>query len=352
MIKRIRSGVRNKGQDLRLVLDLKHKVRPKSFLLKPNAKYGHRLVVDLYPAGKKSTPTLTSRQFESRGGGRDVIVAIDAGHGGEDPGAIGYRGTLEKDVVLKVARRLKREVSRAPGMRPVMIRDGDYFVALRKRIDKARERRADILISIHADAFKDPRARGSSVYVMSADKTSTSETARLLAESENASDLIGGVTLGDKDDLVRTVLLDLSQTATIVSSLDAAGRVLKGLKRLGKVHRRQVEQAGFIVLKAPDIPSMLVETAFISNPKEERNLNNGHHQRRLAKAIFSGVRDYFQENPLPGTRLASSNKYVIKPGDTLSEIASSFNVNLRRLRDANGLRSDTLQVGKVLRIPL
>ena len=351
LVSNIRYAMRNK-QDLRVVLDLKSRVQPKSFLLKPNKSYGHRLVVDLVQTNKGKVAKVKSAP--SRGkpkGQRNIIIAIDAGHGGEDPGAIGYRGTKEKLVVMQLAQKLQRLIKREQGMRPVMIRTGDYYIGLKKRIAKARNSRADLFVSLHADAFRDKRARGSSVYVLSPNKTSTSETAKLLAASENSSDLIGGVSLDDKDDLVKSVLLDLSQTATVVTSLEAGAEVLKELKRVGKVHKRKVEQAGFVVLKAPDMPSMLVETAFISNPTEEKNLRSSAHQQKMAKAIMRGIRTYFSKNPVPGTRMAAS-RYTVKRGDTLSGIAQQFSVSTNDLRSANAINGSMLAVGKTLRIPL
>ena len=277
------------------------------------------------------------------------MIAIDAGHGGEDPGARGPRGTREKTVVLQIAKRLERLVDREPGFRAVMIREGDYFMPLRKRASKAHEHRADLFVSIHADAFHDRRARGSSVYVLS-QRGATSEMARILAETENAADLIGGVSLNDKDDLLKTVLLDLSQTASIEASMEVGENVLGHLRRLGKVHKRRVQQAGFVVLKSPDIPSILVETAFISNPGEERQLRNGKHQQNLATAILKGIKSYFRNNPPPGTLMAQ-RQHVIKRGDTLSEIAQRYDVSMNQLRVANGLKGNSLRIGDVLKIP-
>ncbi|MDZ7737172.1 MAG: N-acetylmuramoyl-L-alanine amidase [Gammaproteobacteria bacterium] len=212
-----------------------------------------------------------------------MIVAIDAGHGGEDPGAIGSRGTQEKEVVMEIASAASADkVNRRSGMRAVLTRDGDYFLPLRRRIEIAREHQADLFISLHADAFRDRRVHGSSVYVLSK-RGASSEAARWLAEQENASDLIGGVSLEDKDDVLKSVLLDLSQTGTLEVSIDVAERLINGLSRTGKVHRRDVQSAGFLVLKAPDIPSVLVEAAFISNPDEERKLRDKVHQERLAR---------------------------------------------------------------------
>ena len=351
------SGIRTAqrdGNDLRVVLDLKGAVQPKSFVLRPNEEYGHRLVIDLQDNDKKPAQTATTfKSISSASKARDIVIAIDAGHGGDDPGAIGPRGVKEKDVVLAIARKLKTLVDNEPGMRAVMIRDGDYFVGLKKRVKLAREiHRADFFVSIHADSFKDHRARGSSVYTLSSGG-STSEQARMLAEKENASDLIGGVSLDDKDDLLASVLLDLSSTATIEISTDVASRVLSGLKGVNKLHKSRVEQASFRVLKSPDLPSILVETAFISNPTEERQLQDPSHQTRMASAVMNGVRSYFQQNPPPGTVLAMNKQreHVISRGETLSEIAEQYRVSLDTLRSANNLRTSTLRVGQVLRIP-
>jgi N-acetylmuramoyl-L-alanine amidase len=344
-IKGIRYATRN-DSDLRIVLDASRPLRPKSFALKPYGEHGHRLVIDLqHKPGKKTVTAHVDKRPDKL---RDIVVAIDAGHGGEDPGARGYRGTREKDVVLAIARRLKQLVAREPGMKPVMIRDGDYYISLRGRIERARKQQADIFISIHADAFHNPRARGSSVYTLSR-RGATSEAARWLAESENKSDLIGGVRLDDKDDLLASVLLDLSQTASLEASLDVADNILGGLDKLGRLHKRRVQSANFLVLKSPDIPSVLVETAFISNPEEERKLRSPKHQQRIAHAMMNGIRGYFERFPPPGTRLA--RRHTIQRGDTLSEIAQRYNVSLNTLRKANGLRGDTLIIGKTLRIP-
>lgn len=351
------SGIRTAqrdGKDLRVVLDLKGPVQPKSFVLRPNEEYGHRLVIDLHDSAKKAQPvTTTIKSLSSRDKAREVVIAIDAGHGGDDPGAIGPNGVKEKDVVLAIARKLKTMVDNEPGMRAVMIRDGDYFVPLRNRVKLAREtHRADFFVSIHADSFNDNRARGASVYTLSP-RGASSEQARMLAEKENASDLIGGVSIDDKDDLLASVLLDLSQTATIEVSTDVASRVLRGLKGVNTLHKRKVEQASFRVLKSPDLPSILVESAFISNPSEERQLQQPVYQQKLATAVMEGVRGYFKQNPPPGTILAMNKRreHVISHGETLSEIAQYYQVSLDTLRSANNLRSNTLRVGQVLQIP-
>jgi len=352
VVSKLRSARRNHN-DLRMVLDLKSKVRPKSFLLKPTKQYGHRLVIDLSDTRVKSVPRVARDSINSsKGAPRDVIIAIDAGHGGDDPGASGPRGTREKHVVLAIARQLERLIKKEPGMRPVMIRTGDYYLGLRKRMQKAREMRADLFISIHADAFRNERASGSSVYVLS-QNGATSEAAQWLAKSENNADLIGGVSLDDKDDLLRSVLLDLSQNATIAASLDVGSSVLRELGGIGKLHKKRVEQAGFAVLKSPDIPSILVETGYISNKREERKLRDKAYQRKLAVAIRNGVRRYFAQNAPPGTRLAmGGQKHVIRRGETLSGIAQRYRVTQVALRNVNSLSNNRLKIGQVLRIPV
>lgn len=354
-VRGLRAGKREQG--LRLVLDLDQAVRPKSFVLQPNHEYGHRLVIDLAHTG--ATPSRAASGTTPRAvktapeGVRDLVIAIDAGHGGEDPGAIGKGKTREKEVVLAIARRLAAQVNAEPGMRAVLIRDGDYFIRLRDRIDLARQHKADLFLSIHADAFHDARVHGSSVYVLSR-RGASSEMARWIAARENASDLVGGVRLDDKDDLLTEVLLDLSQTASIEASMEVGAEVLKHFKQLGKVHKPAVQHAAFAVLRSPDIPSILVETAFISNPGEERKLRDSGHQERLARAMLTGIRSYFNQHPPPGTLMALRNdgrRHVVRSGDTLSHIARRYGVNLDSLRATNGLHNDRLLVGRTLTIP-
>mgnify|MGYP001815750843 FL=1 len=350
-IKNIRFARRGQD-DVRVVLDLKRKVKPKSFVLKPHREYGHRLVVDLVDSSGGAKPrNPVRRDTDIPDKPRDVIIAIDAGHGGDDPGAVGRRGTKEKDVVLGIARELKKLVDRQPGMQGKLVRNGDYFLALDTRVKKAREAQADLFISIHADAFKDRRARGSSVFVLS-ERGASSEVASFLAESENSSDLIGGVSLDDKDDLLKLVLVDMLKNSTMEESNDVARHMIKGLKRVNHMHKSHVEEARFRVLTAPDIPSVLIETAFISNPKEERNLRSRNHQRKLAKAILKGTVNYFKNNPPPGTLLAlKDRKHKIASGDTLSGLAERYQVSMADIRRANDLRNDRLRIGHVLRIP-
>ena len=348
-LQRVRAGSRA-GDVLRVVFDLKKFSRNKSFLLMPNKQYGHRLVVDISDSQAEQRRKETAIDSDAlNNSARDIVIAVDAGHGGEDPGASGPRGTKEKAVTLAVARTLANLINQQRGMRAVLIREGDYFMQLRNRIAKARQHRADMFISIHADAFRDPHVAGSSVYVLS-QRGASSEHAKWLAEQENAADLIGGVSLEDKDDVLASVLLDLSQTASLEASIDMADRVLFGLRRIGKLHKPRVESAGFAVLKSPDIPSILIETAYISNPQEEANLLSPAHQRKVADAILSGVHQYFRDKAPDGTLLAA-RKHVISRGDTLSEIAEQYRVSIQSLRDMNGLQGDVVRAGQVLTIP-
>lgn len=356
-ISRIRSAVRNQ-QDLRVVLDLSRDVQPRSFLLRPNDQYGHRLVVDLVMPEQAQVQKAPPRETLPREQ-RRIVIAIDPGHGGEDPGAIGPGGTREKTVVWGISRELARVISQDPAFETVMTRTGDYYIGLRQRVEVARNARADLFLSIHADAYRLPQPRGSSVYVLS-QRGASSESARWLADSENRADLIGGVegvlTLGDKDETLAGVLVDLSMTATLSESLKAGSRVLKNMGRVNRLHKRDVEQAGFLVLKSPDMPSMLIEAGFISNPQEEKRLRDPDFQHKLAVQIATAVKDYFRENPPPNTVLANTSggaltPYVIRRGDTLSEIARRRGVDIGELRKINNLSSDVIQVGQTLRIP-
>lgn len=260
------------------------------------------------PAPTPSAPSAPVRAAHAPGdAGRPVIIAVDAGHGGQDPGASGRGGTREKDVVLGIAKALAARINREPGMQAVLTRDGDYFLTLRQRIGKARTAKADMFVSVHADSVRNPAVSGASVYVLS-ERGATSEQARWLAERENAADLKGGVSLDDKSATLATVLLDLSQTASLSASLQAADRVLNALDGVGQVRKAQVQQAAFVVLKSPDIPSMLVETAYISNPNDERKLRQSEHQQLLAQAIFTGVQTYFRQNPPDGTQFARNRE--------------------------------------------
>jgi N-acetylmuramoyl-L-alanine amidase len=318
-IKLIRAG-RNKPGLVRLVIELKGEVKPQVFSLKPVGEYGHRLVLDLYPVepvdplmallekSGETQPEVQSKPVHKPGEppldkpepkpeiARMVTIVLDPGHGGEDPGAVGRAGSYEKNVTLSVAKRLKEKIDATPGMRSVLTRDGDYFIPLHQRVQKARRVQADLFVSVHADAFVKITARGSSVFVLS-ETGASSSAARWLANKENSADLVGGVNLGVKDPYLARTLLDLSQTATINDSLKLGKDVLGELGRINTLHKPHVEQAGFAVLKAPDIPSILIETAFISNPEEEARLNDEAYQDRMAEAILKGIRRYFAKNP-------------------------------------------------------
>jgi N-acetylmuramoyl-L-alanine amidase len=320
-IKLLRAG-RFKPDVVRLVMELKNEVRPQVFELAPVGNYGHRLVLDVYPLEPPDPlmRLLEKNETNEAAGTRDeaaaksgkrpdravvdrlVTITLDPGHGGEDPGAIGRGGSYEKNVTLAIAKRLKAKIDGEPNMRAVLTRDTDFFVPLGTRVQKARRTRSDLFVSIHADAFVRPDASGSSVFVLS-ETGASSSVARYLAKKENEADLIGGVNLDVKDPVLARTLLDLSQTATINDSLKLGKEVLQALGGINRLHKARVEQAGFAVLKAPDIPSILVETAFISNPKEEKRLNDKDYQNKMAEAILAGIRRYFAKNP----PLAKSN---------------------------------------------
>lgn len=406
-IKSLRMGVRD-SNDLRMVLDLSRDLTsaPKAFAMGPKGQLGHRLVIDLprqsqptqaLASQSKTTDTASARQTaadkpevvtsqpqnnqvsrasqasqisqtnqnssrtpQSRviSKRRDVIVAIDAGHGGNDPGAIGPAGSREKDIVLALSRRLAQKINAEPGMRAVLVRNGDYYVSLKKRMKIAREQNADLFLSIHADAFHQSQVRGSSVYVLS-QRGASSEAAKWLAQKQNAADLIGGVKLADKDDELAEVLLDLSQTATMSASYDAANLMVGQIGQVNKLHKRKVQDAGFVVLKSPDVPSMLIETAFLSNPQEEKNLRSKAYQNRLTTAITQGVKQYFYQQPPEDSLIAAwvrpnqgQRVHVISRGETLGGIAQRYGVTVTQLRSINHLTSDNIRVGQKLAIPI
>ena len=403
-----RINARQVGRDVELVLDLKQAVSPKHFTLPANDKYGHRLVLDLYddqPApAEKPRPVKPA----ATGGLRDIVVAIDAGHGGEDPGAIGPGKLYEKRVTLEIAKELAAIINATPGYTAVLTRTGDYFISLRGRTKIAREKGADLFVSIHADAFTDARARGAGVFALS-QKGATSETARWLAQKENESDLVGGVNLGEKDPVLKGVLLDLSMTSTVATSLDMGDKVLKSMGKITKLHRGYVEQAGFAVLKNPDIPSLLIEAGFITNHEEARNLASPAFRAKMARNIFNGVDSYFRAKPPMDTALAAARggkvtrtvdrveqphsrsesrsresrrtetrraepevkkpaaqassrsstasssktvKYKVKSGDTLHSIARKHGVKIDAIKKHNKLpASGQVNIGQTLTIP-
>jgi N-acetylmuramoyl-L-alanine amidase len=353
---KVRSGIRE-GDDLRVVFEVNADVDPRSFNLGANAqtKTGDRLVLDLYDKNvqPQRKPTVIKSQAVTQK--RDIIIAIDAGHGGEDPGASGPRRLREKDVVLKIAKELHALLEKDSGFKPTLIRSGDYYISLKGRRNLARKRQADLFVSIHADAFHNKQANGASVYALST-KGATSTAASYLAQRENAADLVGGVSLSDKDEVLAGVLADLQMTSTLDTSLKLGDRVLGRMDNVARLHKKQVEQAGFAVLKSPDVPSILVETGFISNPGEAKKLATRSYQQKMAASIHRGIRDWFLAHPPSGTLLAwqrqqGGQQYIIARGDTLSGIAHRFSVSLADLKSFNSISNSRIMVGQKLTIP-
>lgn len=353
-IRSIRSAIRSNGQ-LRVVLDLNQGVRSRSFTAGPNSQYGDRLVIDLTRAGNLAPVKRASEAYRP---GRDIVVAIDAGHGGHDPGAIGRR-SKEKDLVLAVSKELARQVNAEPGMRAMMIRDRDVFIDHGDRIAKARQQRADLFISVHADAFDDSRANGASVFALNLDRAD--RTAREdLSQRDRVEVKVGNVSLNDKDEVLASVLYDLSQNAALSASNDVGNRVARELSRVAKMHSLKVREKSLAVLTSHDMPSILVETGFISNAAEEKKLRDKRHQSRLASAVLAGVRSYFYTNPPPDTQIAmdlrrtpaSQVRHVIARGDTISEIAERYNVSPAAIRRANKLSTNKIRIGQTLSIPV
>jgi N-acetylmuramoyl-L-alanine amidase len=355
LIRNVRTGIRpNKG--LRVVLDIEDISKSKVFLTNKDNQVGHSLVIDLF----KNNITQTKNSYADKNEvevPRYITIVIDPGHGGHDPGAIGRNKIKEKDVALSVGRHLFSRINRERGMRAILVRNNDKYVNHRDRMEVARQNNADLFISIHADAVNDRRAKGASVYAVSL-KGASDEAAKRLERRENASDLVGGISLSDKDDDLASVLMDLSKNGVISVSLDIGQRVLKQLAKVGAIHRSKTQQAGFLVLKSPDIPSILVEMAYISNPNEEKKLNSKNYQLKLTKAMHSGIKDYFYQNPPRGTLIAQDImfpnrelKHVIIRGDTLSEIAQYYNVSMPAIRSINKMKNNNIRIGQVLKIP-
>ena len=349
----VRSGIRQ-GADLRLVFDLSASVRTSVFLLPPNDTTGHRVVIDLFDKTptEEPEPVLSVESLEGR---RDIVIAIDPGHGGEDPGALGPGGLREKTVVLQIARRLENQLAKIPGFKPMLVRTGDYYVSLKNRRDKARALQADLFVSIHADAFREKSARGASVYALST-RGATSTTAQYLADTENAADLVGGVELAEMGPMLAGVLADLSMTGTLDASLNLGALILEQIDGVARLHKKRVEQAGFAVLKSPDVPSLLIETGFISNPGEAERLATPAYQDKMARAIRRGIQSWFARQPPPGTLLAwqreqGGREVTIAAGDTLSEIAERYGVTVASIKTNNGLSRDMIYVGQTLVIP-
>ena len=359
----IRSGIRN-GDSLRIVLDLTSAVVPSAFSLAPNSEFGERLVLDLYD--KTSSPRSQSAKPPAsrieKGARRDIVVAISAGHGGEDPGSIGYDGKIkEKDVTLALSRALYERLEELPGYKPVMIREGDYYVELKRRPEIARRNRADLFVAIHADWYRNSRARGVTVYALSGDRADRENSARV-AEKENSSDLLGGVgddlALGELDDDVALTLVSLQMAWSMEQSLIAGTSILDSLAVVTRIRKKKVQHASLQVLNSPDIPSILIETGYLTNPEEAQRLSNRNFQERMAFAIADGVTSYFYEAPPGGTLVAWQKEngvipksLTVKRGDTLSEIAEQFGLTVTELKSINGLRGNTIQIGQVLKLP-
>jgi len=359
----IRSGVRN-GDSLRIVLDLTSAVEPETFSLAPNSEFGERLVLDLYDK-TGSQQSQSANLPENRTGSearRDIVVAISAGHGGEDPGSIGYDGRIkEKNVTLAISQALYERLEKLPGYKPVMIREGDYYVELKRRPEIARRNRADLFVAIHADWYRNSRARGVTVYALSGDRADRENSARV-AEKENSADLLGGVggdlALRELDDDVALTLVSLQMAWSMEQSLMAGTSILDSLAGVTRIRKTKVQQASLQVLNSPDIPSILIETGYLTNPEEAQRLSNRNFQERMALAIADGVANYFYEAPPDGTLVAWQKangviptSYTVKRGDTLSEIAEQFSLSVTELKSINGLHGNTIQIGQVLELP-
>ncbi len=351
-IKQLRTGKRDGST--RVVIDLNEKLKMKSFALAPNGKSGHRLVIDVFDNDHQVKPMPVATPKSNR----NILIAIDAGHGGDDPGAIGPGKLYEKNVVMSIAKTLADQINNTKGYEARLIRTGDYYVALRDRAARARKMQADLFVSIHADAFTKPSARGASVFALST-RGATSEMARHLARRENASDVyggVGGVDLSNQEKMVAQVLVDLSMDHTIEQSLKVGDHVLGNMGKMAHLHKKRVEQAAFVVLKSADVPSILVETGFISNPTEAKNLGSSRYRKKMANAIFKGIDSYFRAQPPKNTWLAnnlgaSPSEHRVGRGDTLSVIAARYNTSVSSIKRENNLRSDSIRVGQTLIIP-
>lgn len=353
MVGRIRTSTAPDDSTSRIVLELSAQVTPVIFPLPPNERYGHRLVVDI--PGQSVAEQRVTRTTENMPQ-RPVIVAIDPGHGGEDPGSIGPSGTYEKHITLPVARRLAELINADPGMQAVLVRTGDYGVPLNQRTREARRQRADMFISIHADAFTSPQPRGASVWVLSRRRANT-ELGRWLENREQHSELLGGaaevLSSNGNDPYLARTLLDMSLDSSMSGGFDAANLLLNELSGVTRLHRREPQAASFAVLNSPDIPSVLVELGFISNPQEEEQMRNAAHQQRLAQALYNGTREFFVRHPVDGTILANqtTRRHTVVSGDSLSVLAQRYGTSVAAIQRHNNLNGTVLRVGQVLEIP-
>ena len=354
LVREIRSGVRADGQ-LRVVLDLSTAVRSRTFTAGPNATYGDRLVIDLQREGSLAP---VKRAAEVYRPGRDIIVAIDAGHGGKDPGTSG-RHSKEKDIVLAISKELAGKINAEPGMRALLVRDRDVFVAHGDRVEFAHQRDADLFISIHADGFGDKRANGASVFALNLDRANR-EARKAMDRLPREEVKVGDVRLNDKDRVLASVLFDLSQSAAMSASVEVGDHVRRELSRVARMHRNEVKEKSLAVLTSAEMPSILVEAGFLTNPAEEKKLRDRKYRGRLTDAILAGVRSYFYTNPPPDTQIAMDLKrkparkvrHVVARGDTVSEIAERYNVSSADIRRANKLSNDKIRVGQTLSIPI
>jgi len=349
-IKRIRTSIAKNKKNTRLVLELSNKYKLSVFSLSPAGQYGHRLVIDLYD---KNKPVKVVAQKQN--GKRDIVIGIAAGHGGEDPGSIGAKGSYEKRVTLAISKKLQKLLNHEKGLKAVMIRKGDYYVHVNRRTTIARKQKVDFLVSIHADAFSTPKPSGASVWLVSNKRVET-EMAKWLVNREKSSELLGGggdTIKNTQDANLAFTLADLSKEHSLEVSRDMANSVIRKLKKITKMHKKSPQHASFAVLKASDIPSILVETGFISNPREEKNLNSPNHQQKLAKAIFKGVKGYFLDHPPRDTFYASIGykKHKVTSGESLSVLAQRYNVTVTKIKALNNLPSSVLRVGQTLKIP-
>ncbi|WP_111979895.1 N-acetylmuramoyl-L-alanine amidase [Algibacillus agarilyticus] len=353
LVKKIRYSTPKEKNARRIVIELNNKATANLFSLLPTSPYGDRLVIDINNEGAVSNAYKTVADTTNR----DLVIAIDAGHGGEDPGSIGAKGHYEKKVTLQIAQKLNNILAKEKGIKPVMIRTGDYYVGLNARSELARKHKADLLVSIHADAFTSPQPRGASVWMLSMKRANT-EIGRWIEQKEKHSELLGGAAeiIGDTQNerYLAKALLDMSMEHSIATSFDVSNKVVKELKRVTKLHKTQPQTASLAVLKSPDIPSILVETGFISNPSEEKLLNQREHQTKLATALYRAITQYFRTNPPDGTLYASlyqGREYTVRKGDSLSVLAARYAVSISELKKANRLKNDSLRIGQTLKIP-